>query len=319
METKERGRHRLGGKHSDPITVPNNKKPRGAHAATKHVAPPVDDTEEVKVEPTVPPKPGHAPTVHTVVPIPEYSSADTKRELLAATTGKISMVKHRSKVTAITAIATGGLLIVGGSSSGAPVKADVKSEKVGKASSKSDIADPITVPLDVLLSQPRVEVKTKAAPPAVVAPPVAKEAEPVVAPVAPAPAPVTRAVPTPVATPPLAVAPTPSAKAGIIASAALAQVGRIQDCTMLVTNALAVAGINFHDWPAGYYGLGHAVSASEAIPGDLIYYSNGGAGLAHIAVYIGNGKAVHGGWNGNQTVVFSTNVGSGPSFIRVTA
>ena len=38
---------------------------------------------------------------------------------------------------------------------------------------------------------------------------------------------------------------------------------------------------------------------------------------AHIAVYAGNGQAIHGGWNGNQTVVNSVNVGSGPVFIRV--
>jgi cell wall-associated NlpC family hydrolase len=106
-------------------------------------------------------------------------------------------------------------------------------------------------------------------------------------------------------------------KAGIIARAALAQLGRNQDCTMLATNALAAAGIRFHGWPAGYFSLGTQVSAANAIPGDLIYYANGGAGLAHIAVYIGGGMAVHGGWEGNRTVTFSANVGSGPVFIRV--
>ena len=40
-------------------------------------------------------------------------------------------------------------------------------------------------------------------------------------------------------------------------------------------------------------------------------------GFAHIGVYIGGGKAVHGGWNGNQTVVDSVNVGSGRAYIRV--
>lgn len=86
---------------------------------------------------------------------------------------------------------------------------------------------------------------------------------------------------------------------------------------MLVTNALAAVGVNFHGWPAGYFALGHTVPAAQAIPGDLVYYTNGGAGLAHIAVYIGGGQAVHGGWNGNQTVRFSVYVGSGPVFIRV--
>ena len=113
----------------------------------------------------------------------------------------------------------------------------------------------------------------------------------------------------------------PAASSGLgaaIAAAAYAQLGVTQDCTMLVTNSLAAVGINFHDWPAGYLSLGRTVSAAEAQPGDLAYYANGGlAGQAHIAVYVGNGQAVHGGWNGSTTALFSANVGSGPVFIRV--
>ena len=107
----------------------------------------------------------------------------------------------------------------------------------------------------------------------------------------------------------------PSAK-GSIASAALAQVGVYQDCTALATNSLAAVGIYFHGWPADYMSLGTITTSPQ--PGDLIYYANGGTGLAHIAVYVGNGQAVHGGWLGNQTVVASAYVGSGPVFIRVT-
>ena len=86
---------------------------------------------------------------------------------------------------------------------------------------------------------------------------------------------------------------------------------------MLVTNALKAVGINFHDWPAGYMSLGTVVPASQAQPGDLVYYANGGTGLAHIGVYAGNGQAVHGGWLGNQTVLNSANIGSGAVYIRV--
>jgi cell wall-associated NlpC family hydrolase len=86
---------------------------------------------------------------------------------------------------------------------------------------------------------------------------------------------------------------------------------------MLVTNSLAAVGIHFHDWPAGYLSLGRVVSAAEARPGDLVYYQNGGMGLAHIAVYVGNGQAVHGGWNEYTTALFSVNVGTGHTFIRV--
>ncbi|WP_422935684.1 NlpC/P60 family protein [Sinomonas sp. P47F7] len=102
-----------------------------------------------------------------------------------------------------------------------------------------------------------------------------------------------------------------------IAAAAYAQLGVHQDCTALVTNALAAVGIYYHGWPAGYLSLGRTVSAAEAQPGDLAYYQNGGMGMAHIAVYVGNGMAVHGGWNGNTTSLYSVNVGSGPVFIRV--
>lgn len=153
----------------------------------------------------------------------------------------------------------------------------------------------------------------------------------------PAATPAPAATPTPAAKPAATPAPAPKAevkpaatpapaattqvassnKAAAIYQAAMAQLGRIQDCTMLVTNSLKAVGINFHDWPAGYMSLGTVVPASQAQPGDLVYYANGGLGFAHIAVYAGNGQAIHGGWNGNQTVVNSVNVGSGPVFIRV--
>lgn len=108
-----------------------------------------------------------------------------------------------------------------------------------------------------------------------------------------------------------------SANGSGVANAALGQVGQYQDCTALASRALAANGIYHRGYPASYMALGNIVSASEAKPGDLIYYANGGAGLAHIAVYIGNGQAVHGGWNGNQTVVYSAYVGSGPVFISI--
>lgn len=112
----------------------------------------------------------------------------------------------------------------------------------------------------------------------------------------------------------------PAAVSGMgasIAAAAYAQIGVSQDCTMLATNALAAVGVHYHGWPAGYLSLGRTVSAAEAQPGDLAYYQNGGMGMAHIAVYVGNGMAVHGGWNGGTTALYSVNVGSGPVFIRV--
>lgn len=102
-----------------------------------------------------------------------------------------------------------------------------------------------------------------------------------------------------------------------VAGAAMAQLGVRQDCTALVSNALAAQGIYFRGAPAAYMSLGTIISASEAQPGDILYYANGGTGLAHVAVYAGNGQAVHGGWQGSNTVLTSAYVGSGPVFIRV--
>jgi cell wall-associated NlpC family hydrolase len=137
---------------------------------------------------------------------------------------------------------------------------------------------------------------------------VAKAATPAVSP-APVPAPVAPAAPS------LPI--THSFSGGAVVAAALAQLGVEQDCTALVTRSIAAVGINFHGWPAGYLSLGHTVPASAAQPGDLAYYENGGMGVPHIAVYVGNGMAVHGGWNGGITALASVNIGSGPVFIRL--
>ena len=183
--------------------------------------------------------------------------------------------------------------------------------------------DPVqTVPAKPAVATPKVEVKKEtpaAAPKAevkketrVAAPKTEVKKETTVATAAPSVAAKPAA--------PVAVATTQAAssnKGAAIYQAALAQLGRYQDCTMLVTNALKAVGINFHDWPIGYMSLGTVVPASQAQPGDLIYYANGGLGMAHIAVYAGNGQAVHGGWLGNQTVLNSANVAGGAVYIRV--
>ena len=184
-------------------------------------------------------------------------------------------------------------------------------------------AAPATQTKAVTTTAPKTETKAAAQTPAPAAQTKAAtpapKAETKAATQTPAPAAQTKAAtPAPAAQTKPAATTTPSgSKNAAIYQAALAQVGRYQDCTMLVTNALKSVGINYHDWPAGYMKLGTQVSASQAQAGDLVYYANGGTGLAHIAVYAGNGQAVHGGWLGNQTVVNTANVGSGPVYIRV--
>ena len=145
------------------------------------------------------------------------------------------------------------------------------------------------------------------------------EDAPAVTDVQPAPAVAETPAPAPaVEAPKVEVTPVANSnKAAAIYAAALAQIGVNQDCTMLVTNSLRAVGINFHGWPAGYMSLGTVIPADQAVPGDLVYYADGGLGYAHIAVYAGNGQAIHGGWFGNQTALAPANIGSGPVYIRV--
>lgn len=193
-------------------------------------------------------------------------------------------------------------------------KTVVKVDPVQTVAPKAAATAPTAPAKTEVKEAPKAEVKKEAI---VATPAVAKAEEkavvtPVVATAAPTVTAKTQA--------PAAVATTQVAssnKGAAIYQAALAQLGTFQDCTLLVTNALKAVGINFHDWPAGYMSLGTVVPASQAQPGDLVYYANGGMGAAHIGVYAGNGQAIHGGWNGNQTVLNTANLGSGPVYIRV--
>ena len=101
-----------------------------------------------------------------------------------------------------------------------------------------------------------------------------------------------------------------------ILNSAFSQMGAVQDCTVLVEVALRAAGYSVGDLaPAQLAAYGTPVS--DPMPGDIIYYADGGMGFAHIAIYIGDGQAIHSGWNGNQTVQQSANVGSGAVYYRV--
>ena len=96
-----------------------------------------------------------------------------------------------------------------------------------------------------------------------------------------------------------------SAGAGASIDRAYSLIGQSMDCTALVRQALAARGINFHGWPEEYVNVpgGHVVTDGSLQPGDILIYANtggwnGGAHYDHVALYVGNGQAVHGGWNG---------------------
>lgn len=238
---------------------------------------------------------------------------------------------HRPRHSAVAVAATTGLLMISAMSGTIASTTVAESQPATEPEPETGMMEAIQPDLVITADehqqvlQTKVEVKTEPAPPPPAEPAITEPVEPEPA-VIPEQTFVRRtdqfvlggyAYEAP-SDPPPASPVVPSAnKNQTILTAALGQLGMWQDCTMLVTNSLAAVGIYFHDWPAGYMTLGTVISAEQAVPGDLIYYMDGGAGVPHIAVYAGNGQAVHGGWNGSQTVVYSAYVGSGPVFIRV--
>ena len=222
-------------------------------------------------------------------------------------------------------VAASGLVLTSGiAANAATPTVERASDGATTLSLNTELASAITAASTVKISFATPAITSTPAP--VVEAPVVVEAqssEVVAAPVAEV-APVVAAA-VPVAE---AVAPSPEPEApkvvansgvgSIIASAALAQLGVVQDCTALVRNALSAAGISWVGWPGDYLNKGRLVSQGEAQPGDLIYYADGGVGLAHIAVYIGNGQAVHGGYMGNTQIAGASIPGaSAPVFIAV--
>jgi len=109
---------------------------------------------------------------------------------------------------------------------------------------------------------------------------------------------------------PAPVIETPSGVgAGILASA-YAQIGINQDCTAMVERALSSVGIHTGDIaPLDF--LRYGVIVSNPQPGDLMVTAG------HVAVYAGNGMAISGGFNGNQTVLHPASYLAGSVYVRV--
>lgn len=87
-----------------------------------------------------------------------------------------------------------------------------------------------------------------------------------------------------------------------ILNAAMAQVGDHQDCTALVERSLRAIGISVGDigtLTSQYTALGGRVVTDGAYaPGDVLVWQ-----YRHVAVYMGNGRAVHGGWINDTTLI----------------
>lgn len=101
---------------------------------------------------------------------------------------------------------------------------------------------------------------------------------------------------------------------GSLVSSAMKYVGMNWDCTFLVEQSLRDIGIDVGDvGPTGFGSAGVVFyDQSQVQPGDIMM--RGG----HVSIYIGDGLAIHGGFNGRVVI---TDTDSSPnyysSFVRV--
>lgn len=109
--------------------------------------------------------------------------------------------------------------------------------------------------------------------------------------------------------------PTPEGQAlrrGIVLDA-LGQIGRPYryggtspsgfDCSGLVQYVYAQQGLKLPRTTREQHKAGENIDLDEAEPGDLLFYSFGGGGIDHVAVYLGDGQAVHAPTSGKSVIV----------------
>jgi cell wall-associated NlpC family hydrolase len=246
---------------------------------------------------------------HRAVPV-RTSPLETISKAVSSNAGSVG------RQAAVIAAASGLVLSVG-----VPAQAtNIERE----ASVQAAAAAPSRVQVEAVQASGAVELDLERSGVTSTPAPVVEEPEPVVEAVAEEVAPVVEEAEQVVAPVEKAEeAPKPEAKADVAASgigaalvaSAYGQIGVSQDCTAMVENALRSAGISVGDLaPAQFMAYGTQVSTPQ--PGDMIYYDDAGAGVPHIAIYVGNGQAIHGGWTGYTTALADAYIGSGPVFIR---
>ncbi|SDX46102.1 Cell wall-associated hydrolase, NlpC family [Arthrobacter sp. cf158] len=178
----------------------------------------------------------------------------------------------------------------------APVQRDSSPATVAETTSEAP-TQVVTAASTATINFERPAVASVAAPviekpaPVVEAPVAKKAAVTTAAAAAPAKA---AAAAAPVAAAPAAAAPAVGGVNAAMVASAYAQIGIMQDCTAMVEKALGSAGIPVGDLaPMQFMNYGKVVSDPQ--PGDMIVQSG------HVAIFIGNGQAISGGINGNQT------------------
>lgn len=103
-----------------------------------------------------------------------------------------------------------------------------------------------------------------------------------------------------------------------IVGVAHSELGAMQDCTDLVQNSLAGVGLAERRDQGGYdhgtislSSFGTPVTNGEWAPGDIL----GWPGYPHVAIYIGDGLAIHGGMGGSTVISSATGWFGTPSYV----
>lgn len=109
---------------------------------------------------------------------------------------------------------------------------------------------------------------------------------------------------------PTGTTPPSSAIGAALVASAYSQLGVRQDCTAMVEKALRSVGKSVGDiGPNGFYRYGTVVTDPQ--PGDLMIKSG------HVAIYVGNGMAISGGFNNFNTELHPVSYIAGSTYVRV--
>ena len=224
--------------------------------------------------------------------LPAQAAVSTDRQALEATPLSAVTATGAVSVSAQAPFELATLESVS-SVSGAEYRAQVAAEEAAAAA--AEVAAQEQAAAQAQQAQQAAAVQTQQAPAT------SAYTAPAAAPAANTPAPAAPAAPAPVAS---------SGVGAALVASAYGQIGVAQDCTAMVEKALRSIGKSVGDLaPAQFYAYGTVVGSPE--PGDLVITSG------HVAIYVGNGQVISGGFDGMNTVLHPLSYLGGASFVRV--
>lgn len=86
------------------------------------------------------------------------------------------------------------------------------------------------------------------------------------------------------------------------------------DCSGLVMYCYAQVGVSLPHSAAAQYGSGAHVSRDQLQPGDLVFFSHGGGGIAHVGMYVGGDSYIHAPRTGDVVKISSLSA-RGPGYV----